>query len=696
MKYLFALCLILLTASCTRPETEKIVTMADLLDEMVDLKRLAVVSDPAYSTMQYSSYDRRSTKSTDSCWFGNEDGFGKEPVPGFEKVLREPGEDGIGDYLICDIRNPGVIVRLWTAGIKGEIRLYTDGNEKPFYQGPAIDFFWKTPSVLSGDSVNHKFETTFRQYDATYFPIPFAKACRIEWTGDIKELHFYHIGVRIYDKNTQVETFTTKVLQNNAGKLEEISKILKNPDENYAYVSEEIRKSEVQLQPGNSVVLHSVDGENAIEYFSVKINAKNPESVLRKTVLNVFFDNTSVPQIQSPLGDFFGAAPGLNPFLSLPFSVQRDSTMICRFIMPFRSSAVFELENNSGEEITVSSGMRVIEHKWEEGKTMHFRARWRIDHDLTASNINANGRVYDMLYLMASGKGRLVGASAFIYNPSNAVTPWGNWWGEGDEKIFIDKDTFPSFFGTGSEDYFNYSWSSAKIFSYPYCGQPRNDGPGNRGYVSNFRWHISDDIPFNDKLAFFMELGSHDNVPGFSYGRLVYFYAMPGLIDDFKKISMSDLRDLSYQIWMPKAYCGSAGYTFIQAEKVNYEKSRQLLIEKSVLAAGAEFLAWKPSHEGEKITFRLSMDQDQENTKIGLTLMHGPDGGIFSIRINGQPVKFDGKDHIDLFQTDLQILANHFSEIIHLKKGNNEISFESLNASENSEIGIDFFWIKEN
>ena len=74
---------------------------------------------------------------------------------------------------------------------------------------------------------------------------------------------------------------------------------------------------------------------------------------------------------------------------------------------------------------------------------------------------------------------------------------------------------FPSFFGTGSEDYFNYSWSSARIFSYPYCGQPRNDGPGNRGYVSNYSWHISDDIPFTDKIAFYMELGTMELYPVF-------------------------------------------------------------------------------------------------------------------------------------------------------------------------------------
>jgi hypothetical protein len=364
--------------------------------------------------------------------------------------------------------------------------------------------------------------------------------------------------------------------------------------------------------------------------------------------------------------------------------------------MPFKTLARIELENNSPENISVTGEIRTNNLKWEEGKTMHFRARWRIDHDLVASNINTNGNVYDILYLMASGKGRIVGAAAYLYNPSNSVTSWGNWWGEGDEKIYVDRDTFPSFFGTGSEDYFNYSWSSTRIFSYPYCGQPRNDGPGNRGYVSNFRWHISDDIPFTDKLAFYMELGNHGVVPGFSYGRIVYFYALPGLIDDYRKISMSDLRNIHYQTWKPIAYCGSAGYRFIQAEKSILEKSSGIKLEKGNLWAEEDILMWNPAKPGEKIRFIIDNNEAIDNTRIGLTLSHGPDGGIVTFRINGKPVKFDGKEALDLYEPNSQVLANHFSELIHLNKGKNEIILESGNSTGNKKIGIDFFWIKEN
>ena len=98
--------------------SDNVITTVSLLNEMTDLKRLASLPDENYRTIQFSSYDRRSTSPTDSCWFSNEDGFGNEPIPGFEKVLKQPDTAGIGEYLICDVNKPGAIVRLWTAGIE--------------------------------------------------------------------------------------------------------------------------------------------------------------------------------------------------------------------------------------------------------------------------------------------------------------------------------------------------------------------------------------------------------------------------------------------------------------------------------------------------------------------------------------------------------------------------------------------------
>ena len=77
-------------------------------------------------------------------------------------------------------------------------------------------------------------------------------------------------------------------------------------------------------------------------------------------------------------------------------------------------------------------------------------------------------------------------------------------------------------------------------------------------------------------------------------------------------------------------------------------------------------------------------------------MAHSPDGGIVSIVVNGRPVKFDGKETLDLYQPDRQVLKNHFSESLTLIRGNNEIIFVSGNKTKDQKIGIDFFWFKEN
>ena len=178
---------------------------------MTDLERLCQFPEQKYRTLQYSSYDRRSTKPGDPSWFANDDGFGNEPIPGFESVLKHPDTSGIGTYLICDIQQPGAIVRLWTAGIKGKIRFFLDDMDTPVYDGAAEDFFWKTMEVLSGNGVKMDALQAFRQFDAVYFPIPFAEGCRIEWIGNIKEIHFYHVGVRIYDPGCRCRDFLVQM-----------------------------------------------------------------------------------------------------------------------------------------------------------------------------------------------------------------------------------------------------------------------------------------------------------------------------------------------------------------------------------------------------------------------------------------------------------------------------------------------------
>ncbi len=321
---------------------------------------------------------------------------------------------------------------------------------------------------------------------------------------------------------------------------------------------------------------------------------------------------------------------------------------------------------------------------------MYFHAKWRINHQMTAS-----GKfISDIPYLLAHGTGRVVGASAYIFNPSDAPAAYGSWWGEGDEKIYTDGDAFPSIFGTGSEDYFNYSWSSPDIFSFPYCGQPRNDGPCNRGFVSNYRWHILDDIPFTDKLAFYMELRHHGEVPGFAYGRMVYLYSLAGLLDDHVQISRDDTREQTLPDWSPAAIMGSKAYRFINAEELIHPGSN-IRMEEWSLGAGGRIVMWHPAFQGDKISFTLPDDMETSNNRFTITFCKLPDGGEVSVYVNGNLLKMNGEEVINLCEPHHRVLRNYNSVPLDLNKGGgNTVTVEYVGKAGNKKVGIDFFWIK--
>jgi hypothetical protein len=116
------------------------------------------------------------------------------------------------------------------------------------------------------------------------------------------------------------------------------------------------------------------------------------------------------------------------------------------------------------------------------------------------------------------------------------------WWGEGNELVYLDGESHPSSFGTGTEDYFGYGWCSPELFSAAYHDQTRVDGPENYGFSSMNRWHVLDAMPYASSLRFDMQVYTWlallhyppevKQIP-LEYGIISYWYALPGGSDDF-------------------------------------------------------------------------------------------------------------------------------------------------------------------
>lgn len=671
------------------------ITTGSLFEEMVDMAGLSQFPEPAYRTVQFSSTDRRSRLPGGPDWFANSDGFGGEPIPNFEKVLREADANGVGEYLIADVAGPGAIVRLWTAAISGEVRMYIDDVETPVYEGSANDFFHRPYDrfAQSEELDAQTFARTVYQRDAAYAPIPFARRLRVVWTGKIKEIHFYELQVRLYDPGTLVASFQPEDIHKYHETINRIARVLADPDENMKPDAQDQAKFfEAGLAPSDAKTVAEFEGEQAIEQLTIQLTAADMDKALRQTVLQVTFDGYPWPQVQSPVGDFFGAAPGINPYQSLPFTVRPDGTMVCRFVMPFEQSCKVELVNLGDQDVEAKGTIHVAASDWSE-RSMHFRARWRVNHDLIGSNQD----VQDLPFLLATGKGVYVGTSAYILNPAEVPTPYGNWWGEGDEKVFVDDEAMPSIFGTGSEDYFNYSWSAPDIFLYPYCGQPRNDGPGNRGFVTNYRWHILDPIPFRENIRFYMELFSHERTPDMSYARIGYHYARPGLTDDHLPIKPADLRaPVLPEGWQPAARMGAANSVFYTSEDCVTDKHSTRL-DDGALWAGAKLLVWTPEDVGDRKSFKINIDT-AGNKQINVAFAMTPRSGKVAFYLDGEPLLVSNRSETaDLYRPYRTLLRRVALMPSELTEGDHTLTLEWKGADDEvdkPEVGIDFFWVQ--
>jgi hypothetical protein len=688
-----------LTVASTPSVSADVLQLSDFLNEMVSLDRFTEAPSPWYQTVQYSSYDRRSEGAFEPGWYANSDGFGNEPIPNVLAVLEAPTESKPeGRFLLVEENVPGVLVRTWTARMNGTLKVWLDGAEAPIYDGPAQSFLQETcRSMSSVFDPDRSMETDlFRQRDACYFPIPYSSGLRMEWTGRLDQLHFYHIEVRRYGRNVDIESLGKDSWERNRALIEETGRILQSPGTHMDKVADGLEPASISaaIDKGGETELLALEGPRKVVRLEIRVHADNPKEALRQTVLRVYFDGSSQPQVEAPVGDFFGSAPGVNPYDSVPFTVHADGAMVCRFPMAFAKSARFVAVNYSDSSVRLEGSAFYQTYEWDADRSMHLFSKWTVDHGLTAGPGSLS---FDVPYFVGRGRGVLAGAATMILNPCPIPTSYGNWWGEGDEKIWVDNVSFPVFFGTGSEDYYNYSWSSPDLFAHAYCGQTHNTGPGNRGFVANHRWHILDPIPFEQQLDFYMELMHHVRTPGLSYARIYYVYARPDLRDVRRPITESDVQaglELPWG-WMPEPKMGANGATFIQAEDLEIlaEGSGEVLTEYGRIWAGSQLGVWQPAARGDELEVSFRLDKGGRY-QLSLACEKSPESGAAQVIVDGNE---DSEYGVDLFQSDQTVLRSVPVAVLDLEAGTHSIKLISEGAhpeGKGMRIGVDFLWLQ--
>lgn len=214
----------------------------------------------------------------------------------------------------------------------------------------------------------------------------------------------------------------------------------------------------------------------------------------KKLILKMYWDDEQYPSVEAPLNDFFCQGHGIDVDVhSLPFDVSRDGkARNCYFPMPFRESARIEITNEGDEDLR--SCYWYID--WQKlnslpENALYFHAKYRQEFPCQSEDGN-------YLILEAKGRGHFVGSNLSV----RSLEP--SWWGEGDDRFYVDGEEYPSLMGTGAEDYLCQAWGIREHNGLFY-GCTLAERPATHPHVTCYRFHIPDPVPFSESLKVTIE-----------------------------------------------------------------------------------------------------------------------------------------------------------------------------------------------
>lgn len=241
------------------------------------------------------------------------------------------------------------------------------------------------------------------------------------------------------------------------------------------------------IAPGQTFTLAELKGPGRIAHIWCTI-ADKEKYYGKMLVLRIYWDGEKNPSVECPINDFFCEGHGLDMTVnSLPIRVSSDGKgRNCYFPMPFAKSAKITVTND-GKESCYAFYYYVDWQKMSklDKKEAYFHASYRQEYPCVSGK--------DYLILDAIGHGQYVGCNLSIRQSEPG------WWGEGDDRFYIDGEKTPSIQGTGTEDYFCDGWGIRKLDGLFY-GFPITEGDKTFARHTCYRFHLQDPVPFTKSL----------------------------------------------------------------------------------------------------------------------------------------------------------------------------------------------------
>lgn len=300
----------------------------------------------------------------------------------------------------------------------------------------------------------------------------------------------------------------------------------------------------LRVEPGETVTLVDTDGPGMLTHFWIGGHHT------RGFILRIYWDNNPFPSVEAPLSSFFGYGYDENLYDRDGKHITLNSSRIllapchgynCYWEMPFRKHCRVTLENRDYETL-LTFYMITGWHGEIPEDAGYFHAAYRREHPVT------KGETYVAIDNI-QGCGRFAGITLAV-----GLNGHSSCWVEGEAKMYIDGDEYPTLNYTALEDYFCGSFNfgmDAGIREYQtynglYCGMYAVIGNTKEMYNNQqrfllYRWHDPDPIYFEKSFKFTLDdLGStgarYDDFSSVTYWYLTEPAKLPVVLPPHKEL----------------------------------------------------------------------------------------------------------------------------------------------------------------
>ena len=283
----------------------------------------------------------------------------------------------------------------------------------------------------------------------------------------------------------------------------------------------------VHIGAKETVVLVDADGPGVIQqmWFTGYIG--------HSFILRIYWEGNEEPSVEAPLSAFFGCAydenfedidgryPCLNSAMML---VAPGRGYNSYWQMPLRRHCRITMENRSGEGKDLYYIITGCYGEQPEN-IAYFHASYRQEHPVT------KGSSYTVIDGIR-GKGQFVGISL-----ATGLNGHNTCWVEGEARMYLDGDAYPSVHYTGTEDYFGGSYAFGndiflkryQTYSGLYCGMYAILGNTQQQYNPQqrfllYRWHVPDPIHFESDFRMTLDNLGWTGPRYDDYASVAYWY----------------------------------------------------------------------------------------------------------------------------------------------------------------------------